>query len=289
MTSVAVGETPSITIRFGGENAKRIEPFVKKFSELAGAGKPLEVELKLSGKAMIVSASKHGSVELEAVWLENPTTEVDLYSGTRTKAQHSTLRGIERFVAWAMLNRRPTEREVEFVHEAVLEEAAPAIMNPVSGKYMPKRTGMMSLFEMSKCIEHALIMLGLQDISDDVFREIGGEMSKLWSAWYSWRYSNDDPLFAEEQTMDWETYKERHPVCEICGIAGNDSNPLERQHIVSAGADGKDYEQPWNWICGHRSHHALQHQRGWNELIAQHPHIKGKIQRARNLARKASQ
>jgi len=289
MIAIAVGETPSITLRFGGENARRVEPFLKKFSESALTGKALEVDLTLSGKALIVSASRHESTEFEAIWLENPTTEIELFTSARTKAQHSTLRGVERFVAWAMVNRRPTDREVEFVHEAVLEEVAPQILNPVSGKMMFKRTSMMSVVEMARCIEHAQVMLGLQDISDEVMREIGGDMSRLWRAWYTWRYSEEDPLFEDEQAMDWDEYREHHPVCEICGIAGSDSNPLERQHIVAGGADIADYEEPWNWLHAHHSHHALQHQAGWNQLISQHPHIKGKVDRARDLAGKRSQ
>lgn len=286
MIAIAVGQTPTIQIRFGGDNAKRVLPFASLFEKKGGDGKTTEVDLTLSGRAMMVSASKHGSVDFEFIWLENPTTEIETYEGRRTKAQASTLRGIERFVAWAMLNRRPTDREAEFIHEAVLEEAAPKILNPVTGTMISKRSSMMSVVELSKCIEHALVMLGTQDISMDVLREIGGEMHKLWTAWYSWRYSGNDPLYDEEMSMGWDEYRDRHPVCEICAVKGSDSDPLERQHIVSAGADCADYEEPWNWLHAHHSHHALQHDDGWNMLINQHPHIKGKIMRARELARK---
>lgn len=289
MIAIAIGQTPSIAVRFSGANAARYKPVVKAFVKGAETGERLIVDANFYGKAFVVGAGENGpDVDLELIWLENPTVEMERRSTPRTMAQNDTLRGIERFVAWAMLGRRPTKRETEFVHEAILEDAAPKILNPVTQRLMPKRTSMMDTKEMSKCIEHALVMLGIQDISADVMAEIGGDMHRLWSAWYSWRYSTEDPLFEEEQKMDWSEYCSNHPVCEICGVMESENDPLERIHIVSGGSDIGDYEEPWNWIRGHHSHHVRQHQLGWDVIINEHPHLKGKIDRAKTLAGKRS-
>lgn len=285
MIAVAIGEVPSVAIRYGGDNAARMRSFASSYQKTVEKKGSATVDITITGRAFVSSIDPRGSL-MEIMWLENPTVETDMYMGSRTKAQHSTLRGVERFVAWAMLNRRPTDREVEFVHEAVLEEVAPKIINPVTGKEMSKRSSMMSVVEMSRCIEHALVLLGLQDISQDVFSEIGGDMHRLWTAWYSWRYSEDDPLFEDEMAMSWDEYREHHPVCEICGVSGSMDNPLERQHVVSGGSDPADYEQPWNWLHAHRSHHEYQHRFGWSSFLNQHPHIKGKVARAREMAQK---
>ncbi|MCK5344430.1 MAG: hypothetical protein KAR20_13540, partial [Candidatus Heimdallarchaeota archaeon] len=116
----------------------------------------------------------------------------------------------------------------------------------------------------------------------EILRTIGHDMKNLWSNWYSWRYDQEkDPLFEAESEMTWVKYKELHPVCELCALAGVDSDPLERMHIISAGADQTIYEMPWNWTAAHRSHHTLQHSEGWEIIEKSYPHIKGKIKRAR--------
>lgn len=288
MISIAVGEIPGQKIIFTGDNAKRTHPFQKKFAKAIEEGEALNLLATISGRATLVSATgSEQYMTVELVWLENPTVEIETWNAARSMAQHTTLRGIERFVAWAMLGRKPTDRECEFVHEAVLEEAAPEILNPVTGTMMPKRSSMMSVVEISACIEHAMVMLGLQDISDKVMAEIGGDMKRLWDAWYTWRYEQEeDPLFEAEQNMSWDEYSGRHPICEICGIGPRDGDPLERQHIVSGGSAPADYEKPWNWIHGHHSHHRYQHDEGWSMLLNQHPHMRGKVERARDLGRK---
>lgn len=283
MIGIAVGEIEREKMRFFGENAKRMVPFRKLFDKAILEGEAVNIDATISGRAVICQADNHN---FEIIWIENPTVEFETESSRRSMNQHKTLRGIERFIAWAMLLRKPLDTEVEFVHEAVLEDVGITIVNPISGHPILKRTSMMSAKEMAQCIERALVMLALQDISNEVMAAIGGDMKKLWDAWYTWRYENDDPLFDLEQAMTWDEYRVAHPVCEICGVGPTDNDPLERQHIVSGGSAIDLYEIPWNWIHGHHSHHAYQHQYGWNRLVADHPHIRGKVDRARELGRK---
>jgi len=283
MIAVCVGEIPNTWIFFSGKNLERIRPLLKKAdaAKLEGNGYPMNITI--SGE-VVVAQDNNGKVNF--LFLENPLIELENRGSHRSQDQNRTLRGLERFIAWAMLRRKPTDRECEFIHEAVLEGAAPQITSPVTGHVMFKRTSMMDTKELALCVEYAMVMLGQMDISPDVMAAIGGDMVNLWQAWYSWRYKDDDPLFEHEQGMTWDRYCESRPVCEVCGTGGSQYDPLERMHIVSAGSDVRDYEEPWNWLRAHRSCHSRQHQNGWDQILNEHPHIKSKVEKARVLAGK---
>jgi hypothetical protein len=283
MIAVATGEISSLWITFAGKNREKLKPFIAKYQKAMERGEGVPLHLTIGGGAVI---AQEGSGKINFIFTENPTVEVEDAISHRTRSQNSTLRGLERFIAWAMLHRRPTDRECEFIHEALIDEAAPQILNPVNGRMMPKRTSMMNVAEMAILIEHALVTLGGMDISDEVMQAIGGDMVILWQTWYAERYRDDDPLFEHEQGMSWEQYSLARPICELCGVGGNPGDPLERMHIVSGGADPKNYEEPWNWLRAHHGCHMRQHRFGWSTTLNEHPHITGKINRAREIAGK---
>ncbi|MCK4818230.1 hypothetical protein KA005_20845 [bacterium] len=177
-----------------------------------------------------------------------------------------------------------------WIHEGSLEKYSIWGTNPLSGNNLPKRTSdpSMTTTEMAKIVEGALNHLASLDIPEEILISIGHDMKNLWSNWYSWRYNQEKgPLFEAENEMTWEKYKELHPVCELCALPGVDTDPIERMHIISAGADQTIYEMPWNWIASHRSHHNLQHNEGWEIIERSYPHIKGKIKRARLMRGKS--
>lgn len=216
---------------------------------------------------------------------ENPTFTFKEHRPIRTKAQNDTLRGIERFIAWTMDGEKPTDDDCQEIHEAIIQAVMPLVTNKYNGCQYHKRTEDATITELARCIEYGLNWLACTDIPDEVVVSIGKSMKDTWASWYKWRYEQAlDPLFEYENEMDWDTYRENHPVCELCGIGHSDIDPLERQHIVSGGSNIAAYEYPWNWLHSHHSHHANQHQEGWEPLLKEFPHIVGKVERAQKLA-----
>ena len=62
---------------------------------------------------------------------------------------------------------------------------------------------------------------------------------------------------------------------------------LELAHIVSRGADYADIEESWNIIVlTHDEHRQVQHQHGWDTFLEMYPHLRGRVEKARELAGK---
>lgn len=62
---------------------------------------------------------------------------------------------------------------------------------------------------------------------------------------------------------------------------------LELAHIVSRGADYADIEESWNIIVlTHDEHRQVQHQKGWDVFLETYPHLRGRVEKAREMAGK---
>ena len=251
-----------------------VEHSLKKESETL-----LDIAVNVRGK--IISAH-HGQIVLS--FIESPLLRLETVTTRRSSNQNSTLRGIERFMFYAENGYEPAGKDTYWIHEGLIEKYSTWVTNPRTNISLPKRTSdpSMSTTEMAKIVQGALDELASMDIPETVLKSIGHDMKTLWDNWYKWRYGQDkDPLYEIENAMNWEQYKEIHPVCELCGLKGVDSNPLERMHIITGGSDIGNYEMPWNWLAAHRSHHNLQHNEGWEIIEKSFPHIVGKLKRAR--------
>lgn len=245
-------------------------PYVKKIDE------KFSLEISFSGR--LEKTEKPGGLIFKPDGY--PELTIRPHFPKRTMAQNATLRGIERFIAWCFEGKKPDDLTVHYVHEAVVEKYSVDTFNPITKKHEPMRTSdpRMNTKIMSHIIEGALAELAEQDIPKEVMDAIGGDMLILWRRWYEWRYKQkEDPI---EEPSSWEEYKKRHPVCEFCGIGPQPGDPLERAHIISGGRDQTVYEEPWNWLHVHHSHHMEQHGEGWGEVRAKYPHIVGKLDRA---------
>lgn len=227
---------------------------------------------------------------------ETPTFSMQKEHTFSTRNQMNTLRGIERFIAWAQLGYRPKEEDMYWIHEEIIHHASKWIENPVTNMKEPMRTSdpRMDSRTMSFLIQYAMDLLAVQDIPREVLSNIGDDLMSLWDTWYKWRYSLgvDDPIFESEKDCTWEKYKENHPVCELCGQPEKENDALERAHIVSVGSRTDLFNKSWNWIRIHHSHHHAMHADkdgtfiGWDNIIASYPFIEGKINRAKELANK---
>jgi len=240
-----------------------------------------KLEISLEGRGTLIDA-RMGILMLQ--FDESPLLKIENVKNRRSNSQHTTLRGIERFIFIAENGYEPSKDDLYWIHEGLLEKYSIWTINPRNGVSTPKRTSnpSMSTVEMAKIVQGALDSLSVMQIPKEVLNEIGHDMKKLWENWYRWRYDQDkDPLFEAENELDWEKYKELHPVCEFCSLPDYEYDPLIRMHIVSKGANIGAYERAYNWIRAHNSHHILQHNEGWEIIEKSYPHIIGKLKRAR--------
>jgi len=249
---------------------------------------PPAINLTMIVPCMLETTAMGGIVSFQ--FIDMPDIYLEAKYQEKTKAQMTTLRGIERFIFWATEGYKARgDKDIYYIHEALLDMYSQPIKNPISGKESMMRTSSpdMDTVTLSRIINGGLNWLAELDIPEDVLRSIGRPMRELWHEWYKWRYENKcgDPLFEDEQTYSWDDYCRVHPVCELCGLPGAPGDALERMHIISKGADISIYEAPWNWLRSHHSHHVQQHSEAenWNGITYEFPTVKGKIDRARKL------
>jgi hypothetical protein len=271
----------TLVIQIGPSFRERFLPLVKY---VAQKDKGLKFNLDLEAVVYIAETQHGGILTLELE--RDPIILLRQYEPISSRKQMDTLRGIERFIAWAQMGHKPQDSDCDEVHEAIVDAVMPVLKNKYNGKDYSKRTSDGNKRELSRCIEFALNWLATCDISDDIVIAMGKGMKQLWIEWYEWRYTQAlDPLLEDEMEMSWDEYREVHQVCELCSLPDLDGDPLERMHIVSGGSNISAYEYPWNWLHAHRSHHInVQHQNGWGPIEKEYPHIIGKLNRAREMA-----
>jgi len=274
---LSISDNNMMSVKVHHTQKKSIIDVVKKCSK----DTETLLDIIITGRACMTSAL-NGIITIR--FKEDPLFRMDTVGNRRSKNQHTTLRGIERFIFIAESGYKPTQDDLYWIHEGLLEKYSPWVTNPRTGVSIPKRTSdpSMTTVEMAKIVQGALNELSTMEVPDEILNEIGHNMKKLWENWYRWRYEQEtDPLFYAENSLSWEKYKSLHPVCEFCGMPDNDFDPLIQMHIISKGSDTSIREMPWNWIRSHNSHHMLQHNEGWEIIERSYPHMVGKLKRAR--------
>lgn len=266
------------------------EHFRQRFKKLAEE-QPLgeHYVLDLSVNLTFTKTEKPGIIHFELEDL--PDIYLQKRKARATRAQQNTLWGICYFIAWAQDEHKPSAETKYWVREAIIEEYAPLTTNPINNhqEHMRPSDPRMTTAEMSVLIQGALAELSEQNIPKHVEDEIGKDIHKLWKEWYEWRWSQEEDPLGDYQAKTWEQFVKENPVCMACGQGATNNDPLERQHIVSVGADKSIEEQHWNWLYTHRSHHAYQHGRGWEPFTQAFPHLKPRIERAHTFAADHSQ
>lgn len=270
---------------------KVLEHFKDRFRSLAKVqpvGK--QFQIKIDVNARFKNTEPGGIILFETVDL--PSVQISDFIPPRTLAQNSTLWGLCRFIGWVQEGHKPDSETVYWIYRGILDQYSPQIINPNTNEREPMTSSHpgMNVKVMSRLIEGALAVLLSQDIPTNVEEAIGKEMRDLWRSFYEWRYRKNEDLLEDFRTDDWEEYCDLHPVCEACGMKHSDDNPLERAHIVSAGADKTVYEESWNWLRIHHNHHFyLQHGQGWSEFLKAFPHLESKVEHAHLQWHKAQQ
>lgn len=143
----------------------------------------------------------------------------------------------------------------------------------------PKVSGDLTTVDLAKVIQGAFIEFTQRP--DPV------DLSDLYVLWKDWRHNTckRDPL--QGTYKDEKEYRERNPICEICGKGLTESEDADgvirkegqQLHIVSVGAGGLDTDDNRLIACT-QCHLLSQHQKGWPYVIELYPHILGKVKQA---------
>lgn len=206
--------------------------------------------------------------------------------------------------AWALINyifvshygRKPTEAERNQTYAELIEEFS----DKKQSLLHPDKTTPVTMSEMSKAQLARFISTLVQVLNesaesslltnDDIIniQEVFQEFQDYLSL------QEYDPTDFDEnnQYLSLEAYRKTHTVSYASGRAcGEDGSPLEMAHIVSKGSDPAFENCCWNvMMLTHEEHQGIMHGHeiahgGWNALIARYPHIRGRVERAYNMAK----
>jgi hypothetical protein len=229
-----------------------------------------------------VADRDNATVRAWYVWLskkENreafPVT-VDIKKRVKTKSlgQLGLFWALVRVLAYEHTQSFGSEDEY---YQGLLWLYAPRKLNPLTKREVPKTLSQMTTTEASGMIEGAFRELALIGVP----LEGADQIRKYWQEWYHWRGTQKvDPM--DGAYKDLKDYAERVVQCEAClrflGPGG------EMAHIVSAGAGGSGVAT-WNRLklCNecHQSSQDSIHKGGWEGFLKQYPHLKYKVEQAR--------
>jgi len=202
----------------------------------------------------------------------------------RTFKQNNSVWVLITAIFESMEGRLPDEEEKYGLYLDLLEEYADKIPSRLNGKLRPVRISEANSMEGARFIDGLIYHLSMycdltyaaQVTVIDVLRE-----------WGSWRGGLEvDPIDYVDlectRLLTESEWREKHPVSEASGKGG----AIELAHIVSRGADAADIGKAWNWIALLHDEHVEQHHIGWDNFLHIYPHLRGRVDRARKLAKK---
>lgn len=214
---------------------------------------------------------------------------------TKTYNQLKTAHALMEYLFIAIKGYKPTKKQKDKFYQQLLEEFSDkvevedvlhkkTILEPVSFSNM-------SIGQLSRFIQSLVqllhentqgYLLSADDLVDikDIFAEWKNYLSNL----------NEDPTDYDEygNLLSLEDYRLTHTISYASGrVCDSNGGGLEMAHIVSRGSDPAFEDKCWNvMMLTHEEHQEIMHGLGWNELIRRFPHIRGRVERAINKARK---
>jgi hypothetical protein len=209
--------------------------------------------------------------------------ELDLRYQPRTHKQNSAVWALVTAIFFSMEGRLPDEEEKYNLYLDLLEQYADKVPNRFGG-LRPVHISEANSIEGARFIDGLLYCITTMcDLDMDTQTGVIDVMQQ----WLDWRgrLENDPVDYADldcTRLLTESEWREKHRVSEASGQGGE----IIRAHIVSRGADTADIEMSWNWIALLHEEHMQQHQIGWDSFLQIYPHLRGRVDRARNMAGK---
>jgi hypothetical protein len=209
---------------------------------------------------------------------------LDLPHQKRTFRQNAAVWKLVTVIFESMEGRMPDEEEKYNLYFDLLDAYADKVPNRIKGGLRPIHISEANSLEGSKFIDGILYHLATEC---NLTYEAQTTIQEVLQEWETWRggLDTDHTDYADnEQTkmlteLEW---RRKHVYSEASGRGGT----IVRAHIVSRGADAPDIEKAWNWMALLPEEHEQQHHIGWDAFLGIYPHLRGRVERARNLAGK---
>ena len=202
----------------------------------------------------------------------------------RTFRQNSSVWALVTAIFESMEGRLPDENEKYALYLDLLEEYADKIPSRFGGKLRPVHISESNSIEGARFIDGLIYHLSRYCEFDtyDCLTVIDA-----MERWHEWRGGQEiDPMdYADPactRLLTEKEWREKHLSSEASGRCGQ----IVLAHIVSRGSDAADIGEAWNWMALLHEEHMDQHRLGWDEFCHIYPHLRGRVDRARKLAKK---
>lgn len=171
----------------------------------------------------------------------------------------------------------------EEIHEELLRMYSPRVESILGDEDVPKRSKDMDTEEFAELIN--AVFKHLAEAGTMV--ESQNDIRNYWRQYYEWRGTKKkDPL----KIKSMEEYRRMVPYCEACltytwqtDEFGKDVDTGHICHVVSAGSGGELIPENVFHFCG-KHHIEDQHKYGWEKFLEEFPHLRWKVERARQIA-----
>ena len=210
--------------------------------------------------------------------------------GTKSYAQVKTAWALITYIFIATKGYKPTESQRKQLERELLElysDKTASILHEGESTFV-------SMSEMNKlqlarfiqslvqhlheCCNSALLSADDMVNVQEVFEE--------WQSYISLQETDPTDFNEDGEYLTLEEYRKTHTISYASGRTTDNSGcGLEIAHIVSRGSDPAFADCCWNvMMLTHEEHLEIMHEEGWNALIARYPHIRGRVERAYNMA-----
>lgn len=178
---------------------------------------------------------------------------------------------------------KPTKDQSDQLYRELLEEFAerePSILH--KGETVPIPLSSMSIQQAASFIQCIINELAE---SCDLSAQLQLDAKEIFEQFQHWKgeqltdftdYNSDGELLT---TSEW---LEKNPVSFASGLKEN----LEIAHIVSKGTAPQYRDKCWNFLRLTHEEHMMQHRVGWDKFLELYPHLKPRVEHARELANK---
>ncbi|MCK5601505.1 hypothetical protein KAR91_06545 [Candidatus Pacearchaeota archaeon] len=248
-----------------------------------------KISFVITGEAIIETGNEHGEIFLTTPEGQLAGNDIVLktWYKRRTLSQLNTLKALESIIYQCDNGVVPVvaENDLWFIHQGIIELAGLTIYNSFTDSYikLTSSSPMCDTVAMNRFIEIALDELSKRSIPENVRDSLFDQPIKnIFINWYKKRMILDDI----NHIKNWDSYREMFPWCEFTIKRGTEDAPLIQMHIVSKGSATDLRDEPWNWLHASQHIHKKQHDLGWGPILQDYPHMKGKIDKARAIAKK---
>lgn len=217
------------------------------------------------------------------------TVAVSLQKGTKTFEQVKTIWALISILFQAQNGREPTIEESTALYMSLIfqyAERIPDVRNHENT--IPVTLSDMSIAQAARFIQDITteVIMSIDLNHSELEQKLRCDVSEIFNQFQEYKGSqkNDPTDFGSNgELLTTKQWVEKHTISMASGIAGN----LEIAHIVSKGTAPQYRDCCWNFLrLTHDEHIEIQHKQGWEVFLRIYPHLKGRVNRARELAHK---